>query len=156
MLFKLGIEPIENAATAAEASGQQPSLLGVLLKTAFPNLTLFAVIATVLTIPVGIFIGHLHMRRTGAFAAEASIGTEANPYVYKAVPGKEQEVFLPLSILTVRGLKKVLERGDLLTPQEKAEFDQILATADKLLAGHVVKPSKRKKDGMNTGSSVPS
>jgi hypothetical protein len=83
------------------------------------------------------------MKRTGAFAADASVATESNPYVYKVVPGKEQEVFLPLMILTARGLQKVMERENMLTSEEKEDLDSVLATAEKLLAGHSVGLGRR-------------
>jgi hypothetical protein len=139
VIFKLAIEPIELSCTPASC----PSLLGRILKTLFPSLTWFAILASAVAIPVGIYIGYFHMKRTGAFAAEASVGIEANPYVYKVVPGKEQEVFLPLMILTARGLQKVMERENMLTNEEKEELDSVLLTAEKLLAGHPVGPGRR-------------
>src|SRR2546422_3148624 len=78
----------------------------------------------------------------GAFAAEASVAIESNPYVYRVVPGKEQEVFLPLMILTARGLQKVMERENMLTKEEKDALDSVLLTAEKLLAGHPVGPGR--------------
>jgi hypothetical protein len=109
----------------------------------FPSLAWFAIIATALTIPFGVYVGYFHMKRTGAFAAEASVAIESNPYVYKVVPGKEQEVFLPLMILTARGLQKVMERENMLTSEEKEALDSVLITAEKLLAGHPVGPGRR-------------
>jgi len=78
------------------------------------------------------------MKRTSAFAADASISMESNPYVYKIVPGKEQEVFLPLMILTAKGLSRVMEQERILTSEEKNEFDKVLAKAETLLAGQQV------------------
>jgi hypothetical protein len=77
------------------------------------------------------------MKRTGAFAADASVSLEANPYVYKVVPGKEQEVILPLMIATVRGIEKVLQRENALTDSERREFEDVLLKADRLLKGQV-------------------
>jgi hypothetical protein len=138
VIFKLAIEPIE-----LTCSPTCPTLLAKVLKTVFPSLTWFAIVSSALTIPIGVYIGYFHMKRTGAFAADASVATESNPYVYKVVPGKEQEVFLPLMILTARGLQKVMERENMLTGEEKEELDSVLATAEKLLAGHPVGPGRR-------------
>src|SRR2546428_3321676 len=69
-------------------------------------------------------------------------GTTSNPYVYSVVPCKEQEVFLPLMILTARGLQKVMERENMLTKEEKDALDTVLLTAEKLLAGHPVGPGR--------------
>jgi hypothetical protein len=78
------------------------------------------------------------MKRTGAFAADASVATEANPYVYKVIPGKEREVFLPLWVLTVRSLAKVLDQQKTMTIEEKRELEEILAKANALLEGQYI------------------
>ena len=106
------------------------------LVSVFPHLTLFAVLAVVIASPVSVIIGLYHMRRTAAFAADATVSMEANPYVYKIVPGKEREVTIPLSIMTTRVLLKLA--GDKLTAQEKQDLEEVLAKADKLLMGHSV------------------
>src|SRR5690348_596789 len=74
------------------------------LVSIFPHLSVFTAIAVVAASPISIIIGLFHMRRTAAYAADASVSMEANPYVYKIVPGKEREVTVPLSILTARVL----------------------------------------------------
>jgi hypothetical protein len=106
------------------------------LVSIFPHLTVFTAVAVVVASPISVIIGLFHMRRTAAFAADASVSTEANPYVYKIVPGKEREVTVPLSILTARVLLKLAE--DKLTADEKGELEAVLAKADKLLLGHSV------------------
>ena len=77
------------------------------------------------------------MKRTAAFAADASVATEANPYVYKTI-GKEKEVFIPLWVLTVRGLAKILERQESLTTEDKTELEEVLNKANALLEGQYV------------------
>jgi len=106
------------------------------LVSVFPHLTDFVLVAAILASPISIIIGLYHMRRTAAFAADATVSMEANPYVYKIVPGKEREVSFPLSIMTARVLLKLA--GDKLTDQEKLELEDVLAKADKLLLGHSV------------------
>ena len=106
------------------------------LVSIFPHLTVFTALAVVVASPVSIIIGLYHMRRTAAYAADATVSMEANPYVYKIVPGKEREVTVPLSIMTARVLLKLA--GDKLTDEEKQELEGVLAKADKLLLGHSV------------------
>ncbi len=106
------------------------------LVSVFPHLTEFAILAVVIASPLSVIIGLYHMRRTAAFAADATVSMEANPYVYKIIPGKEREVTIPLSIMTARVLLKLA--GDKLTPEEKQELEEVLAKADKLLLGHSV------------------
>jgi hypothetical protein len=104
----------------------------------FPSLSIFTIIGLLVAIPVGILTGLYHMKRTGAFAADASVVTEANPYIYKVVPGKEKEVFLPLWILTVRGLAKMLDQQRATTPAERKELEELLNKASALLEGEYV------------------
>lgn len=132
VIYKLAIEPVKTA-------GSFP-LLGLL----FPSLTIFIAEALLIAVPAAIYIGLYHMKRTGAFAAEASVGVESNPYVYKVVPGKEQEVFLPLMVLTAKSLAKVMEKQEALTTNERDEFESILSKANKLLAGQVVGQPRRR------------
>jgi hypothetical protein len=102
----------------------------------FPHLTEFTAVAIVVASPISVIIGLFHMRRTAAYAADASVSLEANPYVYKIVPGKEREVTVPLSILTARVLLKLA--GDKLTAEERQELEGVLAKADKLLLGQSI------------------
>jgi len=109
----------------------------------FHSLTIFALLALAVLIPFCISAGLYHMKRTGAFAADASVSTESNPYVYKLVPGKEQEVFLPLWIATVRSLAKILEKQETMNSEEKKELEGILEKADALMEGQYVGLPKR-------------
>jgi len=108
------------------------------LSPIFPSLGIFAVIGVLVAVPIGILAGLYHMKRTGAFAADASVATESNPYVYKIVPGKEREVFLPLWVLTVRSLAKMLEQQNTMSADERKELEEILSKANELLEGRYV------------------
>lgn len=113
------------------------------LSDIFPTLTLFTLAAIAITVPLSVGTGLYHMKRTGAYAADASVQIEANPYIYKVIPGKEQEVFLPLWVMTVRSLAKMLERENTMTSEEKKELREVLSKADELLKGHLVgRPSQ--------------
>lgn len=108
------------------------------LKNIFPSLTIFTLAAIAVTVPISVGAGLYHMKRTGAYAADATVATESNPYIYKVVPGKEQEVFLPLWIATVRSLIKVLDKQNAMTVEEKKELDEVLNKASALLEGQYV------------------
>ncbi len=113
------------------------------LSAVFPSLTVFTVVGLFVAIPVGILTGLYHMKRTGAFAADASVSMEANPYIYKLVPGKEKEVFLPLWVLTVRGLAKMLDTQKTFTSEERRELEDLLNKADALMEGQNVGDPKQ-------------
>ena len=104
----------------------------------FPHLYIFGIVALLVIGPVSIYAGLYHLKRTGAYSAEASVLTESNPYVYKAIPGKEREVILPLMMLTARGLAKVMEQQHSLSLDEQKEFESVLIKANTLLEGSSV------------------
>lgn len=101
----------------------------------FPHLYIFGIVGLLIIGPISIYAGLYHIKRTGAYSAEASVLTESNPYVYKAIPGKEREVFLPLMVLTAKGLAKVMEQQNTLTSEEQREFQIVLGKANTLLEG---------------------
>jgi len=125
VLFRLGVEP-------------NKTLLDI-----FPSLGIFTAVGLLVAIPVGIFAGLYHMRRTAAFAADAAVQTESNPYMYKAIPGKEREVFIPIWILTLRALSKVLDQQRTITTEDRQEMEDILNKANALLEGQYVGLPKR-------------
>ncbi len=102
----------------------------------FPHLSIFALVVVLVAVPISSLIGLLHMRRTGAYAADASVSTESNPYIFRVVPGKEAEVYLPLSVLTAKALLKM--GGDKLSVEERQQFEKALSNADELAAGRPV------------------
>ena len=117
------------------------------LESVFTSLTLFAIFGVLVSVPTAILLGLYHIRRTGAYAAEASLSTESNPYVYKLIPGKEREVFLPLMVLTAKGLAKVMEQQKTLSQSEREEFERVLSKAADLLQGQMI-GSPRSRKGM--------
>ena len=110
----------------------------------FSSLTVFTIFGILVSVPTAIVLGLFHVRRTGAYAADASLSVESNPYTYKLIPGKEREVLVPLMILTARGLAKVLEKQDSLDPREKAQFDRVLSKAATLMQGGTIGLTKQR------------
>ena len=104
----------------------------------FPTISVFLVVGLIVAVPIGIFAGLYHMKRTAAFAADAAVSTEANPYMYKLIPGKERDVFLPLWVQMARSLAKILEQQSTMTAEDRRELKAILDKADALLEGQYV------------------
>ena len=101
----------------------------------FPHLYEFGIVGILIIVPISIYAGLYHIKRTGAYSAEASVLTESNPYVYRAIPGKEREVFLPLMMLTAKALAKMMEQQHSMTLEEQREFRTVLDKAKSLLEG---------------------
>ena len=89
-------------------------------------------------IPISIYGGVFHLKKSGAYAADASLATEQNPYIYKAVPGKEEEVFIPLWMLTAKALAKMLDQQSNISPEDKKQFEEAIQKAEKLMTGGAV------------------
>ena len=115
------------------------------IKIIFPRLYIFAIAALLILTPISIYAGLYHLRRTGAYSAEASVLTESNPYMYKAIPGKEREVILPLMMLTAKSLAKMMEQQHSITSEERKEFQAVLDQANALLEGESVGLPKDKQ-----------
>ena len=116
----------------------------------FPHLYIFGIVALFVLIPISIYAGLYHIKRTGAYSAEASVLTESNPYMYKAIPGKEREVIIPLLMMTARGLAKVMEQQNSITPEEREQFRAVLEKANTLLEGAPVGlPKGKSRESFN-------
>lgn len=89
------------------------------LLTIFPRFGDFAVIGTVIGAPSSIIIGWLHLKRTQIWTAEIDIGTEANPYNYKLIPGYWKEAFAPTFLEILRQNRKILASNNLLSDEER-------------------------------------
>ncbi len=130
VIYSLGIKPVIDA--------NPPTALGDFLQLIFPRLTIFIIIGAVVLIPISISFGLYHMKRTGAYEADASVAIEQNPYMYKAVPGKEEEVFIPLWMLTAKALVKMLDQQNTMTTEEKEQFQEAIEKAERLRTGKTV------------------
>jgi hypothetical protein len=110
-----------------------PSLLDL-----FPHFEPFAVLATVVGVPVAVGLGWVHMKRSGLYSSEADIAVEANPYQYKLAPGMSREVITPATLMTLKMLRKISETNGLLSDSEKAEMDDLEKKLLTLLDGGYV------------------
>ncbi len=66
------------------------------LKSIFPSFGHYLIIGVSILVPILIFVGWIHYKRTAAFGTEAEIQTENNPYMYKLPPGYTLEVLYPI------------------------------------------------------------
>jgi hypothetical protein len=97
-----------------------PDLLNV-----FPHFEQFAVLATVIGCPLSIAIGWAHLKRSSMYSSEQDISVEANPYQYKLTPGIAVEVSAPTSLVMLRILRSLAEKGGTLTESEKKVLDDL-------------------------------
>lgn len=92
------------------------------LVTLFPHFTEFVAVSVITGIPACVLIGYAHSKRTQALAADLSISVESNPYNYKAVPGKEKDVQIPLALFNLRVMRDVLKDEGGWTDEYEREY----------------------------------
>jgi hypothetical protein len=97
-----------------------PELLSV-----FPHFVPFAALATGVGVPLAIFVGWLHLKKSGIYTSEQDISVETSPYLYKLPPGYETEVRMPTILLQLKILRRLAENSDLLTDSDKAEIEDL-------------------------------
>ena len=71
------------------------------LKAVFPSFEQYIVIIVTIGIPILIFIGYLHFKRTQAFKSEIDVLIESNPYQRRNTVNAEINLRLNLKILTM-------------------------------------------------------
>jgi hypothetical protein len=95
------------------------------LKSVFPSFWLFGIFALVVGVPLAIFMGLFHFKRSEAFSAEVDIGVEANPYYYKVTPGKERELQVPFTVANIDLTLAMARKLGVLTPELESDLFQV-------------------------------
>ena len=116
-----------------------PDLLSI-----FPKFVPFAAVATIIGIPLSVSVGWAHYKRSTAFSSEMDIQYEANPFWYKLPPGYNKEVFGPVYLEMLLLLKKISERNQSLTSDEKERIDSLEQKLRTLNAGGMVGSPRRR------------
>ncbi|MEM3094377.1 MAG: hypothetical protein QXX64_01935 [Nitrososphaera sp.] len=89
------------------------------LKIFFPNFSTWVVVILSIVIPLAIFIGWLHVKRSRAFSSELEVQTEVNPYYYKLPPGYSKELLVPTYLAILNLNLKILNKEPLTEEEEK-------------------------------------
>ena len=115
------------------------------LKDVFPRFYMYIVVAVVLIFPLGVLIGWLHMKRTLAYPAQMAISVESNPYNYKITPGIGSEISWPMYHLLLETIKKISEKEDILSAEEKKEFEELIIKIERLRKGEVIGAPRQRR-----------
>lgn len=109
----------------------------------FPQFFEFAVLATVVGVPLAVAVGWVHLKRSRLFSSEVDIAVEASPYYYKLPPGWQKEVTVASMFMELRILRKLAETKGLLNDTERAELDVLERKYTTLLEGGYVGSPRR-------------
>jgi hypothetical protein len=70
-----------------------------ILKSVFSSFLWFFVLAVAIGVPLAVFSGFLHFKRTRAYASEQDISVEANPWYWRVTPGRDALMAVPSGTL---------------------------------------------------------
>jgi hypothetical protein len=92
------------------------------LNVLFSNIWVFMIVAAIVFTIISILGGH-YIHRKRQFRLEQALSVEENPYLYKAAPGKERDLAIPMGILQLDALEELLRSNNALTEEKKKRFE---------------------------------
>jgi len=122
-----------------------------IFNTLFSNIVVFLVVATIIFTVASILGGH-YIHRKRQFRLEQAVAIEANPYLYKAVPGKERELMVPIAIMQLEVMEAILKSNNILTEEKKKQIDSFREQLNRLSQGLTLRDFKN-KDAKNVTAS---
>ena len=97
------------------------------LKSVFPSFELYIIILSSIGIPILIFIGYAHYKKTQGFKSEIDVLIETNPYQRRSVVNSEINLRLNLQLMST--LLKVAKKEDL----SEEEIEEMIQLHDEIL-----------------------
>ena len=97
------------------------------LQTVFPSFEIYILITVSIGIPLLVFIGYVHFKRSRAFKSEADVLIESNPYQRRNTVNSE--IILRLNLQLMSTLLKVAKKEDL----SEEEIEEITQLHDEIL-----------------------
>jgi hypothetical protein len=108
-----------------------------ILGSVFNNLWTFLIAAVIIFSVISVLGGHfIHRKRQ--FRIEQELATEENPYLYRAMPGKERDLMVPIMILQLETLEDLLRQNNALTDEKKGQFQNFKDELLKLAQGRPI------------------
>jgi hypothetical protein len=105
-----------------------------ILGSVFDNLWTFVIAAVIIFSVISVLGGH-YIHRKRQFRIEQELATEENPYLYRAMPGKERDLMVPIMILQLETLEDLLRQNNALTDEKKRQFQNFKDELLKLAQG---------------------
>lgn len=113
------------------------------VKEIFPTFANYFLTFTIVGIPLLIFIGYIHYKRSPIYKAEADIYAEANPYNFKLPPGYNPEAVFPLYLLLTQVLLRLVN-GEKLSEDEQRNLEELQKKLTILINGGYIGNPQRK------------
>ncbi len=112
----------------------------------FPHFAPFAVLATIIGVPLGVMVGWIHLKRSGLYTRESEVVVESYPFTYKLPPGVVKEAQGPATLIQLTLLRKLSEASGVLTESERAEISELERKWRTLNEGGYVGSPRKKID----------
>lgn len=80
-------------------------------------------------------LGGHYIHRKRQFRLENALAVEENPYLYRAAPGKEKDLMIPILILQMDIFEELLRENNTLTEEKKKQFEIFRQDLTKLKQG---------------------
>ena len=128
--LSLGVSLVQFLFVAALYLQRIPEFAGL-------HLAELAVIFIVPYAMIAVFTGWVHTKKQ--MNTDAGISALQNPFLYKIMPGKEEKIGYPATLLNLQVLKQFVTTFNMMTPEIEAKFDQIEGLIKNLLEGKVIK-----------------
>jgi hypothetical protein len=123
-----------------------PALLQI-----FPKFASFALPATIVGVPLTIFVGWVHLKRSPAFTSELDINVEANPYNYKLTPGVWKEALGPVFLELLVQVRQLSQSQNLLDETSKSRVQELERRLEVLNAGgHLGSPRIKMREPLGS------
>jgi hypothetical protein len=108
-----------------------------MLTTVFSNIAVFTIVAVIIFSIISVLGGH-YIHRKRQFRLEQELITEENPYLYRAAPGKERDLMVPILILQMESIEDLLRQNNALTDEKKRQFENFKVELVKLAQGRPI------------------
>ena len=108
-----------------------------ILSSVFSNIGVFLIVAVVFFSIISVLGGH-YIHRKRQFRIEQELATEENPYLYRAAPGKERDLMVPIYLLQLETLEDLLRQNNALTEDKKRQFQKFKVDLLKLAEGRPI------------------
>jgi hypothetical protein len=108
-----------------------------MLNSVFTNIGSFLIAAVIIFSIVSVLGGHfIHRKRQ--FRIEQELAVEENPYLFRAAPGKERDLMVPIMKLQLETLEDLLRNNNALTEEKKKQFKIFKEELMKLAEGRPI------------------
>ena len=112
----------------------------------FPRFVPFAVLCTLIGVPLSVGIGWVHLKRSNLYSSEADISVESNPWNYKVQPGWWREALFPALYAQLLLLHELADRGSLVSDDDRRELESLEEKLKTLIEGGFIGTPRRKMD----------